>query len=438
MSLRSLLRLATAFVVVPAALVTLAPAATAAGVIVVALDGSGDTTSVDTAIQIAAPGDVILVREGNYQPLGPLDPEGFHDITKPLTMVGDGAGAAIGMLRVQNIAAGQEVVLRNLTIAGPLFPGSFFEKLGVRDCAGAVVFENCKVTGITGPNPVEEGLPAVGLRNSDAVTFTRCTLRGGSGLTPTSPPFIVDAGPGGPGVLVTDSKVAFHHCTVIGGAAGTDAIGTVVSKPGGDALQIGETSTVFIAGGSVTGGKGNDGGDPAFPEAAAGGDGLVMNGLFSLVRLVGMTVAGGAGGTLADGSSAPSGAGQVVTAGAVESYPEAARGTAMPATLDEGEGGTLGISGAPGELGKIMVGLDLVHAQLGGKKGVFNLGGTFVGPLVLGTIPPSGLLEVPVSFPRGTLLGLEGLRLDFQALTFGAEGLMFGNPSSTVLLGPGF
>ena len=85
-----------------------------------------------------------------------------------------------------------------------------------------------------------------------------------------------------------------------------------------------------------------------------------------------------------------------------------------------------------------MVGLELVHAQLGGKKGVFNLGGTFFGPLVLGTIPASGLLEVPVSFPRGTLLGLEGLRLDFQTLTFGTEGLMLGNPTSTVLLGPGF
>jgi len=417
--------------------VAFAPPASAGDVIVVAPDGSGDALTVDFGLQLAGPGDVVLIRAGNYQPISPFDPEGFHEVDFPVTIVGDGAGAVIGMFRVQNLAAGEEVVLRNLTFGGPIFPGAFFEKLGVRNCAGAVVLEDCKATGITGTGSATAGLAAVDVRNSDAVTFTRCTLRGGAGITPSSPPFIVDAGPGGPAVLITDSKVAFHHCAVTGGAAGNDAIAPVVSKPGGDALRIFETSTIFVAGGSVTGGKGNDGGDPGFPADAAGGDGLVLDGFFSLVRLVGVTPAGGAGGTLGDGSSAPSGEGQLVTAGAVETYGETARGTTMPALLAEGEATTLGISGAPGELGKIMVGIELVHAQLGGKKGVFNLGGTYFGPLVLGTIPPSGLLEVPVSFPRGTLLGLEGLRLDFQTLTFGAEGLMFGNPTSTVLLGPG-
>jgi hypothetical protein len=418
--------------------VAFAPPASAADVIVVALDGSGDTMSVDIALQLAGPGDVILIRAGNYQPISPLDPEGFHDVSFPVTIVGDGAGAVIGMLRVRDLNPGEEVVLRNLTLAGPLIPGSFFEKVGVRNCAGAVVFEDCKATGITGTSSVTPGFPAVDVRNSDAVTFTRCTLRGGAGITATGSPFFIDAGPGGPAMLVTDSKVAFHHSAVTGGAAGTDTVGTVLSQTGGDALHIFETSTIFVAGGSVTGGKGNDGGDPGFPAAAAGGDGLVLDGLFSLVRLVGMTPAGGEGGTLADASSAPDGEAQVVTAGAVETYGETARGTTMPALLHEAEATTLGISGAPGELGKIMVGIELVHAQLGGKKGVFNLGGTFFGPLVLGTIPPSGLLEVPVSFPRGRLLGLEGLRIDFQTLTFGAEGLMFGNPTSTVLLGAGF
>ena len=415
--------------------VAFAPPASA-GVIVVALDGSGDTNSVDTAITLAAPGDLILVRAGNYISLTHFDPEAFYDIDKPLTIVGDGAGASIGMVRVRDILPGKEVVFRNLTFTGPLLGALQFEKIGVQNCLGTVIFEDCKAFGVTGTSPVSPGLEAVEVKNSAAVTFTRCTLRGGAGNAPTAP-FIVDAGPGGTAVLVTNSKVALHHCTVNGGWAGNDTVAPVVSKPGGDAMQIGDPSTIFVAGGSITGGEGNDGGDPAFPELAAGGDGLVVDG-FSLVRLVGITPAGGAGGTLGDASSAPSGEAQVVTVSTVETYGETARGTTMPGLLNEGEAGTLGISGSPGELGKIMVGIDLVHAQLGGKKGVFNLGGTFFGPIVLGTIPPSGLLEVPVSFPRGTLLGLEGLRLDFQGLTFGAEGLMFGNPSSTVLLGPGF
>ena len=110
---------------------------------------------------------------------------------------------------------------------------------------------------------------------------------------------------------------------------------------------------------------------------------------------------------------------------------------AMPATLRVDEEGTLGISGAPGELGKILFSLEPTYAPLGGKKGVLNLGCAFVGPLVLGVFPASGTLEFPVNLAPGSLLGLEGLRLELQALTFGADGLMFGNPTSTILVAEG-
>ena len=431
LSARSLAAVATVV------LLGLAPTAAAAGVVVVAKDGSGDTDNVTGAVELAAPGDLILVREGNYQTFSHFETGTFVVVDKPLTIVAEGAGAVIGMLRVYNLPAGQEVVLRNLTMTTPKFNDVILEKIGVSDCNGTVIFEDCKATGTAEGVFSSPGFPAAIVSNSDAVTFTRCTLSGGPGLNPASSAFRDDAGPGGPAVRVTDSKVAFHHCTVTGGAAGIDTEGIVASQTGGDAVMVFDNTTVVLGGGSFTGGKGNDGGPPETPEAAAGGDGLVVDGPFALVRLIGVTPEGGAGGTLSGGSSAPDGEGLVVVDGEVETYAEAARGTSMPALLDEGEAGTLGISGTPGELAEIMAGIELIHVQLGGKKGVFNLGGAFIGPIVLGTIPPSGVLEFPVSLAPGTLHGLEGLRIDLQAFTVGSEGFMLGNPTSMVLLAPG-
>jgi len=421
-------------VAVVLALAALAPPA-AAGVIVVAMDGSGDTFSITNALNLAAPGDVILVREGSYFGIGPLDPEAFHYIDKPVTIVGEGTGPLVGMMRIFDIPAGQEVVLRNLKLTGPFGSGIFLEKLGVRDCAGTVVVEDCQLVGLAGTFADLEGFPGVDVRNSAGVTFTRCTIRGGTGMSSLSAfPFGVVPGPGGPGLLVDGSKVALQHCTVTGGAGGVDTVEPIESKPGGDALSIAENSTLFVAGGSITGGKASDGGSPELPLEAAGGDGIVQTGSFSTLRLVGVTPQGGAGGVMSDASTGPDGAPMSITAGSVETFGELARGTSMPATLNLGEVATLQVSGAPGELAKVIVGLDLLHAQLGGKKGVFNLSGSLIGPVVLGTIPPSGVLELPVSFPSGSLLGLEGLRVQLQGLTFGAEGLMFANPTTTLVL----
>ncbi|HZL99194.1 MAG TPA: hypothetical protein VFD43_02985 [Planctomycetota bacterium] len=422
------------FVAVVLALAALAPPAVA-DVIVVALDGSGDALNLSDALNLADPGDILLVREGNYAGIGPLDPDGFHYINEAVTIIGDGAGPSVGMMRIFDIPAGQEVVLRNLKLSGPFPTGIFLEKLGVRDCAGTVLVEDCTLSGVMGTFSHIEGFPGADVRNSAGVTFTRCTIRGGMGMPVNSafPPGIVP-GPGGPALVVDGSKVALQHCTVIGGTGGTDQIEPIESKPGGDGLIIAESATVFAAGGSIAGGKASNGGSPELPLEAAGGDGIVQTGSFSTLRLIGVTPQGGAGGVMSDASTGPDGLAMTIAAGSLETFGELARGTSLPATLNLGELATLGISGAPGELAKVMVGLDVLHAQLGGKKGVFNLTGGLIGPVVLGVVPPSGVLELPVSFPSGSLLGLEGLCVHMQGLTFGAEGLMFGNPTTTLVL----
>ena len=77
-------------VAVVLAVTVLAPAAVG-GVIVVALDGSGDTNELGIALDIASAGDVILVKPGTYVDFLSLDPESFHYIDRPITIVGDAA-----------------------------------------------------------------------------------------------------------------------------------------------------------------------------------------------------------------------------------------------------------------------------------------------------------------------------------------------------------
>ena len=93
--------------------------------------------SVDFALQLAEPGDLIL-SEGNYQPTSALDPEAFHEVASRSRSSATAPARRSACSASHNLAAGEEVVLRNLTHRRTAGPGLFFEKLGVRDCVGTV------------------------------------------------------------------------------------------------------------------------------------------------------------------------------------------------------------------------------------------------------------------------------------------------------------
>ena len=90
------------------------------------LNGAGTNfTDLPAAVQAAAPGDVLQVRY--HDPLQ-VAPYTAPTITKALTVVGvGGRPGLVGDLRVQNLAPGQRVVLRELRLApfaGASTPGS--------------------------------------------------------------------------------------------------------------------------------------------------------------------------------------------------------------------------------------------------------------------------------------------------------------------------
>lgn len=419
--------------VLAVALAMAAAPAAAADVLVVAHDGTGDHATIEMAVQLAAPGDIVLVRDGYYQPIGHNEPDSFVEISKSLTLVGEGAGPITGLLRVTGLAADETVVVRNMRFASPIGMSVQLETVGVFDSLGAVIFEDCSMTGRVGSGSSVPGSPGLRVKNSTAVSLTRCTVKGGAGGD-TIALLNFGNGPGGPGVLVETSQLALHHGTVLGGRGGTDSYHGNGSAPGGDGL-VSTSSILFLAGGSVTGGAGSNGSPPAEASEGAGGDGLLQSGTGSWLRSVGLTASGGAGGVLSDGSSAPAGQGLLILAGLVETHPEAARSLRLDPMLHEGETGTLSLGGPPGDTGKVMLSLGAVYAQLGGKKGVYTLADPVVGPIVLGEIPASGQLDVAV--PVGSLLGLEGLLLRVQGFSYGNGGFVMTNPTECVLLEAG-
>jgi hypothetical protein len=409
-------------------------------VIVVATNGSGDVTTVEAGLDLAAPGDTLLLREGSYVPVAAGLPDDFLIVAKSLTIVGDGAGATVSRMRITGQDIGEEVVLRNLTIEPPILSGGFGEILEIVDCAGTVALEDCTLLGMPGvsiglgtePFP---GYPALVVSNCSGVTLTRCTLEGGEGLGSFGP-LRLGISAGGPAAITTDSELSLFHCDLVGGDGGFDGVFGFGSAPGGSGI-VSDQSKLFVVGGVLTGGNGSAGGSAGAPETAAGGDGVTQTGAASWSRLLGSTVSGGEGGLLDDGSSGPDGSAVQAIQGLAQTFPVEARSTSAPATAREGESVTLGVSGPPGELGKILIGFDLLAFQLGGQKGVSMLGGPVVGPVVLGTIPASGSLELNLPIAPGSLLGFDGLRVDTQGFTFGVEGFRLGNATHTVVLDPG-
>ncbi|MFK7741122.1 MAG: hypothetical protein AB8H80_12450 [Planctomycetota bacterium] len=111
-----------------------------------------DFTDLPPAVAAAAPGDTILVLRSGVT--GPCNP-GYTGplIDKPLRIIGfdlafqpgnpSPSGAPlVGLVRIQNIAANEQVVLSHLSIGAVLGAGYTSAGFEVSDCAGSVVFED--------------------------------------------------------------------------------------------------------------------------------------------------------------------------------------------------------------------------------------------------------------------------------------------------------
>jgi len=258
---------------------------------------SVDFSTIQPAIDAAAPGDVILVRpriSGASYP--PFDVDG-----KSLSLVGDGRGKVYvqGTSSIRNLGATQSVLVQG-------FAG--IESLRLQANAGPVWIEDCFLS------PRYPTPDSVTVIDCTSVLFVRCWIYGASGgsamVVERSRSQLYDtnvvggtgntlAGPGGPGIEVLSGTVALSGCSVTGGWGASGSVNPRgVCYPGGSG-GVGLRLTnirgcTFVANTAPRGGAIdlNPGGLPlsfsvdltnsvvwwnAGPQIALGGEGVTLN-----------------------------------------------------------------------------------------------------------------------------------------------------------------
>lgn len=406
-------------------LLLLAPALSAqASLWTVDDDGGADFTAIQDAVDAASDTDVIVVREGSY--------DSFAIVGRAVAVVAEQGEAPeiVGAIEVADLAPGQTVHLRGLSVPRVVFPvivPTPHDALHVHDCAGSVWVEDCSLFGGAEAGVFPFGKGAL-VERADDVVFHRTTLRGREGE----------------GLGAFDSDVALYDSDVE-----ADGAGFLEGRAG--ALVVG--GTLFAQGGSFRG--------------AAGTDSQVVFDPFNMVNVCTTAQPGGPGLWLTrDPAPLPGGPAETAPEGRLRDVavfsgaggagaldcPAAAAG--VPARVEDGTldvlrgiprrlhvreapvrvGETLHIdvTGPPGDLALLVYSAAAAGAEAP-PFGPFHLGAPlFV--LSLGIVPADGTLEFAAPAPD---VGVQAFAIQAQALLGNASEVLLTPPSLIALLAAG-
>lgn len=214
------------------------------------LNAAGDRSflEIQSAIDAADDGDVLLVADGSYS--------SFIVDGKSLAILGVPGSTAVvhGEVQVRNVAG--NAVLCRLTFAGG------YLTMYVTNCAGHVWFRDCVMSP---PVYGNIGRPGAWVYNCAHVVFSASTLIGGDGGDNFQS--YHDGWSGGDGLFTSQSSVALYDCTLRGGRGGT---GDENGGPGG-AGCTNYGPWVFTSRCNLQGG---DGGNPTYGGCGPGGHGI--------------------------------------------------------------------------------------------------------------------------------------------------------------------
>ncbi len=215
-----------------ALLALLAAPATPQSLLTVDDSGGADFTTIADALAAAAPGDRILVLEGDYA---------AFTLDKQVVLVGEGAGPiprVTGMVLVT-------------TPAGATVAHLQLQRLHVLGAAGTLLLDN-----VTVQDAQQSGCPTTLVEASERVAFQGCDLVGAPGSATCH----------SEGVVVRGSSVLLTDCVVIGGRGANDPLAAQDGRPG----VLTEDGAVVDVVHCVV--RGGDGGKATQP-GGAGGDG---------------------------------------------------------------------------------------------------------------------------------------------------------------------
>jgi hypothetical protein len=384
-----------------------------AGTWIVDDSGGADFTDLPAAIAAAAPGDLLVVRDGHYS---------SFILTKGLAIVADtGASPTLvitpgeGTAWIRDVPAGQSVIVSGFEL----------EALRVQACDGAVHIDDCFVH-------LGRLTPAASVVNSDLVVLSRLDLRAGSGtiVDLVNPAWLAQRG-----LDVRHSTVLATQCNVEGGHGGTQYKTNGVK---GEPAVHAENSTVVLQSCTLRGGYGGNGwfdpsGDPWISDGGPGAP--AVRGLASTLRLFGAgeDVEGGEGG-MPDigmwGASAPaveldgsdlrwSGVTWVLGDDVSEPIAGGTASEAVPAVPvlavsgDAQLGGsvTLEVGGEPGAPFVMLASSVPAHVPVGSKPMPLVLGGSLLS-LFPAALDGSGGFTLPLGLPTSSVL--QGLPVHLQ------------------------
>ncbi|RKY17477.1 MAG: hypothetical protein DRQ55_15685 [Planctomycetota bacterium] len=398
----------------------------------------GEASSVQLAVLLASPGDIVLLEPGVYNEVLTLDGKG-------LSVVSRGGVAVLAGAVVRNLPATQSVVLRGLEFSPPFGVGQ--SGLTVQNNVGHVLLEDCRTLGTSGVASSDNG---IGLYSSSAVpggegaeihdslsvVFIRCTSQGGSG---GSDPYGMGCGPdglgakpsaGGAGITVSGSQVVFLDSMLKGGRGGVGLdiyCSSFIGARGGCGLLVESGSNVDLAGGLVEGGSG--GGMGAFGVGGAGGHGLWQVSPLATITTRDVAFVPGRGG-LGFGPGIPGQALQVVPESLVE-QPAAYRSFQSTTAGMEGQELVLSFELMEGDVVLLLGSLGPHHQPLPILQGVLLVGPSIVERLMRQPPGASALVTRVPTLPAA----VGGLDVHFQMLVASPrDGLLLGPASVSTFL----
>ncbi len=353
-----------------------------AGADVLVVDpGAGPFTTIDAAASAAQPGDTVLVKSGTYGALA---------IGSKSLVISADVGANVQLtetLTVQNLAAGDSIVLRGLNVESG-FGGA---GLRVLDSAGEVWAEDCLFEGTSQPRFVV-GVGAV-IENSSSASLVRCELRGGSGGA-----FLIS---GGDGLLVRGGSEAHLYDCIVRGGTGPTPCSPGPGFVGGAGARV-RDGFLYASGSTFFGGLGGAAfldifGGSCF-DGGPGGPGLILDDAAADVQLHDHAAMGGSGGPAGGAACFPGPAGADVDAafGTLTLIPGTARRVDASHPVREGQSLAVTYSGVPGDLVLHFAALDhvpLFAPALGGTALIDAAALVFVGSQ---SLPAGGPQQVSV------------------------------------------